>query len=310
VTTLAGISTWIPEQTIRIADLREHLGLTSAQVKVLTRVHGLDQVRTESGGSVLDGLLRAARPLIASLPDPAVVKYVLHAHTVLDVAPSTVGVAHAVRDELLLSAATAFSVTQQNCASGLLAVDIAGRLLDADGDQEARALVLLGERPFTPLAQLIPNTTVMGEAAAACLIQPRGERDVLVSFASRTLGRYSAGLDLGAATLHEFDQEYSVTLAGVIGKALEAARVELGDVKLLLPHNVNRSSWLRLARFLPISPDVLFLDNIPRLGHCFCADPFLNYAAAVAQGRLRAGDYYLMVAVGLGATFTAAVLRH
>ena len=65
------------------------------------------------------------------------------------------------------------------------------------------------------------------------------------------------------------------------------------------------------------SPDIIglplervFLDNVPVTGHCFCADPFINYRTALDLGRLRPGDHYLIAAVGLGATFSAMVFEH
>ena len=45
-------------------------------------------------------------------------------------------------------------------------------------------------------------------------------------------------------------------------------------------------------------------------GHCFCADPFINYRTAVERQLLRRGDRYLMAAIGLGAAFSAQVFEH
>jgi 3-oxoacyl-[acyl-carrier-protein] synthase-3 len=303
------VSTWVPEQAVPVEQLREYLELTPGQMKVLTRVHGLREVRTSGDGMVLEGLLRAALPALGRLGDPDRVRFVLHAHTLQDIAPSTVTVVHDLCDALRLSRATSFSVTQQNCASGLLALDVARRLLDGEAP-DAVALVVTGEKPFTPLAQLIPNTTIMGEAFAACVVAPGDGRDRIVSYASRTIGRYSSGLELDPGSLREFEQEYTERLADVILDAAARAGIGLHEVALLLPHNVNRSSWLRLARRLELPAERLYLDNVARLGHCYCADPFLNYESACSEGRLEPGDYYLMAAVGLGATFTAVVLRH
>jgi 3-oxoacyl-[acyl-carrier-protein] synthase III len=279
-------------------------------MKVFTRVHGLREVRIGRDTTLTEGLLRVGASAVAAAGDPDRIRYVLHAHTLQEVAPSTINVVRDVCDALGLRRAMAFSVTQQNCASGLLSLDIAHKLLDDDEDDGALALVLMGEKPFTPLAQLIPNTTIMGEAVAACLVRPGGERDRIVSYASRTFGQYSAGLGLDPESLRRFEQEYTPTLAGVIEEAVRRAGITLADIALVLPHNVNRSSWVRLAKSLDLPLERLFLENVPRFGHCYCADPFLNYAAAREQGRLHPGDHYLMAAVGLGATFTAVVLRH
>jgi 3-oxoacyl-[acyl-carrier-protein] synthase-3 len=268
----------------------------------------LRQVRASSDQTLRRALVEVGRSALAAVDDLDRVRFVLHAHTLQDVAPSTVNLVHDVCTELSLSHATAFSVTQQNCASGLLALDIAGKLLRDDADSVA--LLLMGEKPFTPLAQLIPNTTIMGEAAVACAVSAGGERDRMVSYYSRTRGRYSAGLELDTQSRLDFEREYAPTLAEVISTAVARAGLALRDVSLVLPHNVNRSSWMRIAGALGLAHSRLFLANIPRLGHCYCADPFLNLVTAEEQSLLARGDYYVMAVVGLGATFIAAVFRH
>jgi 3-oxoacyl-[acyl-carrier-protein] synthase-3 len=310
VASFAAIASWVPERAIAIETLREHLGLSPAQIKVLTRVHGLRELRVSDAPTLLDGLLHAGGAALRAAGDLDRVHYVLHAHTLQDIAPSTVSVVRDVGDALGLHEAMAFSVTQQNCASGLLAVDLAAKLLAADRDPDALALVLMGEKPFTPLAQLVPGTTIMGEAAAACLVSLDGEGDRVLAHVSRTLGQYSSALALEGAALRRFEQDYVQTLAQVMCDAVRAAGIELDDVALVLPHNVNRTSWVRLARHLEFPLERLYLANVPRLAHCFCADPFLNYTSACEQGLLRPGDHYVMTTVGLGATFTAVVVRH
>jgi 3-oxoacyl-[acyl-carrier-protein] synthase-3 len=293
---------------VTIEQLGDHLEMSRAQVKVMTRVHGLREVRASSQPTLTRALVQVGATALQRIGNRHRVKYVLHAHTLQDVAPSTVNVVHEVCAILGLSHATAFSVTQQNCASGLLALDIAGRLLG--GNAHDAALLLMGEKPFTPLAQLIPNTTVMGEAAVACLLRPGGGTDELVAYRSSARGQYSAGLELDAEARAAFEREYTPTLAATILRAVADAGLTLDDVALLLPHNVNRSSWVRVARALGLPLERLLLDNVPRLGHCYCADPFLNLVEATERGLLRPGDHYVMAVVGLGATFTAAVLRH
>ncbi|MGW3459524.1 hypothetical protein ACWDE9_07940 [Streptomyces olivaceoviridis] len=75
-----------------------------------------------------------------------------------------------VQDEPGLRHATAFAVSQHACASGLLAVDLAGPLLAADPAPDALALVLTGEKAGTGHNQSLPDVTVMGEGTAALLV--------------------------------------------------------------------------------------------------------------------------------------------
>ena len=92
--------------------------------------------------------------------------------------------------------------------------------------------------------------------------------------------------------------------------AADQAGLKLGEISLILPHNVNVVSWQRLSRRIGFPAERVLLDNVPVTGHVFCADTFLNYATAVAGGRLAPGDRYLVAAAGLGATFSAMVFEH
>jgi 3-oxoacyl-[acyl-carrier-protein] synthase-3 len=267
-------------------------------------------VRLDPHAGLAEILLSAARKLTALHGREHLVRYVIAARTLAHVMPDPLSVLPGICDSLGLSPAAAFTVTQHACASGLLAVDLAGRLLAADGDDDALALVLTGEKAFTPTARFIPSTTVMGEGTAAVLIRRGGDGDRVLSYATRTRGEYNEWLSLAPELAIRFQEEYPVVLGQVIRAAVREAGLELADIGLLLPHNVNRVSWIRLCEQLGYPLDRVFLENIPVTGHCFCADPFINLQTAVERGRLAPGDRYLMVTVGLGAVFSAMVLQH
>nr|WP_273944356.1 3-oxoacyl-[acyl-carrier-protein] synthase III C-terminal domain-containing protein [Kutzneria chonburiensis] len=91
--------------------------------------------------------------------------------------------------------------------------------------------------------------------------------------------------------------------------AVQDAGITLDDVSLVLPHNVNRFSWSETARLLGLPLTRIYLENIPRMGHCFSADPFVNLATARAEGATTPGDTVLLASAGQGGTFAAAVVR-
>jgi 3-oxoacyl-[acyl-carrier-protein] synthase III len=310
MTVLEEVSAYLPAAEIPIEAVVSPDGLPLQQAKVFRRFYGLDTVRWDPDAGLAEILLSAARKLTALRGREHLVRYVIAARTLHSVVPEPVSVLSEVCQGLGLSHATAFAVTQHACASGLLAVDLAGRLLAADGDPEALALVLAGEKAFTPSAQFIPATTVMGEGTAAVLVRLNGTADRMLSYASRIRGEYSNGLFLPHDLAARFQQEYPVVLSEVIRAAVREAGLDLSDIDLMLPHNVNRTSWVRLCQQLGYPIERVFLDNIPVTGHCFCADPFINLQNAVERGRLALGDRYVMVAVGLGSTFSAMVLEH
>jgi 3-oxoacyl-[acyl-carrier-protein] synthase-3 len=217
---------------------------------------------------------------------------------------------HDVCRELGLGHAIAFTVTHHACASSLLAVDIAGRMLASDGEPGALALVLAGEKTFTRDAQHVPETTFFGEGASACLVSADGPRDRLLSYATIIRGDFDGRLAEDTELLLRYQKSYPQLLADVIHTACDLAGVQLGDVSLILPHNVNVISWKRMCKNLDYPVTRVVLDNVPAAGHGFCADPFINYRTAADRGLFRPGDRYLVVAAGLGATFSAMVFEH
>lgn len=310
MTSIDGVSSHLPRESVPIGALQQELGLTDAQIRLFRRFYGLSHVLRDPDGTLADLMLAAVSKLDGLRGREQQVRYVIQARTLQAVAPYPVTPLQDVRRALGLDHAVTFAVTQHACASGLLAVDLAGKLLAADGDPNALALIFTGEKAFTPSAQMIPGTAIMGEGAAAILVRADGDRDRLLGYATRTHGRFNAGLTLSAELARQFQQIYPDALAEVLLAAVDRAGIELADLDLVLPHNVNRVSWVRLCKQIGLPVEKLFLDNIPVTGHCFCADSFINYQAASELGRLQPGDRYLMAAVGLGATFSAMVFEH
>jgi 3-oxoacyl-[acyl-carrier-protein] synthase-3 len=305
-TTLMEVAAYLPPTAVPIATVGEALGLTPTDIRVYQKFYGLKQVLVDPTAQVADLLVSAAKGLesLAGVADR--IRYVIHARTVQPTGPYSVNPLLDAQRTLGLEHAVAFAVTQHACASGLLALQLAGRLLAGEAP-DALALLLTGEKTYPHVTQLMPVPTAMGEAAAACLVGAGGTGDQLLSYATRTHGEFRS---VSHETRAAFHRMYPRALADVMELAAERAGMALSDVDLILPHNVNRISWAGVAQLLDFPIERIFLDNVPVTGHSFCADPFVNYAAAVEQDLLRPGDRYLMASVGLGATFSAMVLRY
>ncbi|KLN34128.1 3-oxoacyl-[acyl-carrier-protein] synthase III C-terminal domain-containing protein [Cellulosimicrobium cellulans] len=316
MTTLVDVGAHVPATRVPIRDLADELGLDHLELGVFERFFGLREVCTAPDESLTDLLVAAARAVPGLAGNEHRVRYVLGARTIATVAPVGVNPLHDAADRLGLDHAVVWTLTQHACASALLAVDVAGRLLAADGDPDALALVLTGEKAFSPGSRLIEGTTIMGEGTAAVLVAADATGGVaaragspVLSYATRTLGEYHQ-VPLPEDLAGPFGVAYTEVLAEVVVEAVERAGLTLDDLALVLPHNVNRVSWRRLCSRLGLPIARVRLDDVPVTGHCFGADSFIGYAAARAEGRLRPGDPFLMVAVGLGATFSAMVLRY
>jgi 3-oxoacyl-[acyl-carrier-protein] synthase-3 len=282
------------------------------QVKVFQRYHGLAEVSRDPGRSLLDLLTCATGQLTLLREQRERVRYVLYARSMPVVEPFPLNPLHELAGRLGLGHAVAFTLTHQACATSLLAIDMAGRMLAADGDQDALALVVAGEKAFTRMARIVPETSVFAEASAACLVSQDGPRDRLLAFAACSRGEFDGDPAENPDLLASFQSEYPAALAEVIAAAAAGAGLRLDDVSLILPHNVNLVSWRRVCRMLGFPVAKVLLANVPSVGHGFCADAFINYRTAAARGLLGAGDRYIIAAAGaaLGATFSAMVFEH
>lgn len=309
MTAIEAVAAYVPEQQVPIEDLAGQVGLSAMQVKVFKRFLGLAHVRRDTGRTLLDLLLAAASGLDALRGREHRVRYVLHARATPVETPYPVNPLHELCRTLGLGRAIAFTVTHHGCASQLLAIDIAGRLLAADGDPDGLALILAGEKAFTRDAQLMPGISVFGEAAAACLVRPDGHRDRLLAYATSTQGEFDGRFTDFPELAARYEREYPASLAAVIQAAAARAGLSISQISLILPHNVNLLSWRRLCRRIGYPVDRVLLDNVPVTGHTFCADSFINYVTATERGLLHPGDAYLIVAGG-GATFSAMVCQH
>jgi 3-oxoacyl-[acyl-carrier-protein] synthase-3 len=309
MTTLGEVATFLPAERIPIGELAEPLGLTEMQIKVFRRYHGLNEVRRDRKGDLLDLLLPATSALDGLRGNERHVRYVVHARAFPVVAPYPVNPLRDLCERIGLAHALAVTVSHQSCATGLLAIDLAGRLLAGDPDPAALALILAGEKAFTLESQLLPETSIFGEGAAACLVSRDGPGERVLAYVNNHRGEFDGDqADVAAA----FQREYPNAFADVIRAAADRAGMALDEFAMILPHNVNLVSWQRLCRRLGFPVARVLLDNVPTTGHVFCADAFFNLRDARERGLLRPGDRYLVAAAGAGrgATFSAMVLEH
>ncbi|WP_432988943.1 3-oxoacyl-[acyl-carrier-protein] synthase III C-terminal domain-containing protein [Dactylosporangium sp. CA-233914] len=307
MTTLAAVGTFVPTDRVPIESYAEAFDLTPMQVRVFRRYHKLGSAARSA--ETLTGLLRLAlADLALSDEQRARVRYVLYARTFPVVVPYPHNPLHQALQDAGLGHAQAFGVGQQACASGLLAVDLAGRLLEADGD-DGLAIVLAGEKAFTGEAQFVPETSMFGEGASACLVAASGERDRLLSYVARLRGEFDGDLEEVAA---EFQRIYHDALGEAVTAAVAKAGLALDDIAVVLPHNVNQVAWQRTCKRIGYPLERVLLSHVADFGHVFCADAFINHRTAVERGLLRPGDRYVIAAAGAGrgAAFSAMVLEH
>ncbi len=230
---------------------------------------------------------------------------IIHCHTLISIGPIHKDMVLPL-DAFATGRNETFSVTMNHCATGVSVLEIVDLLLPEAGT----CLVIISDKGFHPVLREIKNTTIMGESAVAMLLgrRPGKFRYVATHIERRSQYAVMSGL-VGAEEEAGFAKEYVGFVASCIDKTLARSNLTIDQVKLVLPHNVNLPSWKQITESAGATADQVYLKNIPRYGHTFNADPYLNLVDAANEGQLQTGDYVLLVSVGLGATASCAILQ-
>jgi 3-oxoacyl-[acyl-carrier-protein] synthase-3 len=85
-----------------------------------------------------------------------------------------------------------------------------------------------------------------------------------------------------------------------IDRIMSKNNFRLADVKKLFPSNIFSPITSTKEMRAGIKKNQLFLDNVPKLGHCFSADPIINLHSFSKINILTDKDYFLLSADSVG----------
>ncbi|MDB5801966.1 MAG: 3-oxoacyl-ACP synthase [Rhodocyclales bacterium] len=303
------IVSYLPQTRRSVSDFAEELQLSAPAASLYQKVYGLQDIAVAGSEHLRDMLDRAMSAIVPeSETERRQIKYIFHCHAAPCVCPSGADLVGGLKKKYGLQHAIAVGLAQDQCATPITALHLAEILLQ-DEEENAKVLLLSGETGFHSSLRLIPNTTITGDASAACLLAKNGMRNAVLSIAQRKF-EFASVQPVASANLPIPATSYGDDLIQVVKEALARAALSMADIALVLGHNVNTISWKFFARNFPCPSELIYLDNVPKSGHCFTSDPFINYCDVVSAGRLKEGDHFIMVSVGTISTFAAAVVRH
>ena len=297
-----------PERRLSVTDDHALLGLTSARARVYGRLYGYDRIPVAAAGQEFPMLLDAVRRLLDEArvtPDRrggGGARAHRPVHRTGRRRPAPAGRPAARRRRAVLRHPV------QQVVSSISALDLMDRLL-AGRPGDAVGVLLIGETADSPDLRVL-DTGIAGDVACAVLLRRNGPRDRVLAHAVATHGQYAGGIytEPGAPSRQEYERRFQEHLGDVVDRTLRRAGRRPDELTVLLPHNVNVNVWRAAAGVIGVPADRIVLDNVPRYGHCFGADIFLNLDTV--RPRLRPGDLALMASVGVGGTFGAVLLEH
>lgn len=97
-------------------------------------------------------------------------------------------------------------------------------------------------------------------------------------------------------------------MADLVADAAKACHIKVADIALIVPHQVNLRILEAAAERLNISMDKIFV-NIHKYGNTAAASAAIAFDEAARSGKLKKGDYVVLVAFGGGLTWGVTVLK-
>jgi len=301
---IASAAYYLPPAAKRVKDWCAKHGMTGAQTQALLdsgadRYHHVEDEPLETLASeAIEKLIRDS-----DVPRDAIDALVLFNTSQCNVlAPpeSTVG---RLRASAKLTSAIAFSISQQNCVSGIHALRVLEKLF-AKHTEWRYAIVVGVDTVLRDELRAIGVSGIHSDAASALLITRDPHAARIVAIETFNDSRLVQGIHEDGR--YEENDNYLWSAVSLIKRVVKSAGVKADQIETILPHNTNLPGWLHTLRSLNIPSSKLFAQNFSRIGHAFGSDVAVNIADA---GVLRTPGFHLVFSSGIGGCFGSFVIH-
>ena len=213
------------------------------------------------------------------------------------------------------------------CAGFLFGIEIAQQFITS---HTYDTVLVIGADKLTSITNWTDRNTcvLFGDGAGAAILRHRGSTHGIISTHIASDGQYSDILfmpgggsrcpitrenaDLNLATIHmtgkEVYKQAVIAMLDASKKALEKAGLSIHDIACVIPHQANLRIIEAIADRLGISLDKFYV-NLDRYGNTSAAAVAMALDEANRTGRIKPGDYVLMVVFGGGLSWASTVIE-
>jgi len=213
------------------------------------------------------------------------------------------------------------------CAGFLFGVEIAQQFITS---HTYDTVLVIGADKLTAITNWSDRNTciLFGDGAGAAILRHRGGSHGVISTHIGSDGQYTdilfmpgggsrcpitrENVDLNLQTIHMTGKEvYKHAITAMLSaaqKALEQAGLRIEDIACVIPHQANMRIIEGIADRLGI-PLEKFYVNLDRYGNTSAAAVAIALDEANRSGRIKSGDYILMVVFGGGLTWASTVIE-
>src|ERR1043165_2570460 len=213
------------------------------------------------------------------------------------------------------------------CAGFIFGLEIAQQFITS---HTYDTVLVIGADKLTSITNWTDRNTcvLFGDGAGAAVLRHRGSPHGVISTHIGSDGQYTNILfmpgggsrcpitkenaDKNLATIHMTGKEvYKQAVTAMVSasqKALEKAGLTSQDLACVIPHQANLRIIEAIADRLDISLDRFYV-NLDRYGNTSAAAVAMALDEANRSGRIKPGDYVLMVVFGGGLTWASTVIE-
>jgi 3-oxoacyl-[acyl-carrier-protein] synthase III len=213
------------------------------------------------------------------------------------------------------------------CAGFLFGIEIAQQFITSHTHD---TVLVIGAEKLTSITDWTDRNTcvLFGDGAGAAVLRHRGSSHGVISTHIGSDGQYTdilfmpgggsrcpitrENVDLNLQTIHMTGKEvYKQAVTAMLKtakKALDQAGLAIEDIACIIPHQANVRIIEAIADRLGISREKMFV-NLDRYGNTSAAAVAIALDEANRSGRIKPGDYILMVVFGGGLTWASTVIE-
>src|SRR3977135_1201733 len=213
------------------------------------------------------------------------------------------------------------------CAGFLFGLEIAQQFITSHTHD---TVLVIGADKLTSITNWTDRNTcvLFGDGAGAAILRHRGSAHGVISTHIGSDGRFTDILfmpgggsrcpitkenaHMNLATIHMTGKEvYKQAVTAMLNaskKALEQAGLSIDDIACVIPHQANLRIIEAIADRLKI-PIEKFFVNLDKTGNTSAAAVAIALDEANRTGRIKAGDYVLLVVFGGGLTWASTVIE-
>jgi len=309
---IVSTGSYVPDKVLSNFDLEKMVETSDEWITTRT---GIRERRISEGETTSDMAAEAALKALNGKTSPEDVELIVVATATPDAFfPST---ACKVQAKIENKRAVAFDVSAA-CSGFIYGLYVADSIMRTKGI--GKALVIGAER-FSKIVNWKDRTTciLFGDGAGATLLE-RSDEEGILGFdigADGTYGELLAVPSVGSNEEFPFyvrmkgNEVFKVAVRTMVESAqnvLKKTGLEPQEISLLIPHQANVRIINAVAERLGIPKEKIFI-NLDRYGNTSAASIPIALDEAVRNGKVKKGDYVLMVAFGGGFTWGSCIVR-